>query len=104
MASLIAKGLYRHKRRFALIVCLLLASSLLAYFVSELRLPREERIARQLAKSAVRQRGWIFFYVNAAARTTNGWRIHLERLPPTLGGHATVEVVDGKVQKYFKGK
>ena len=72
---------------------------------STLTRTREERTARSLAKQEARNRGWTgFAIVKSVANENNRWVIQIERFPYEFGGHATVEILDGKVIKYRPGK
>jgi hypothetical protein len=64
----------------------------------------EERRAKAVAIREAKTKGWTFVRVTDVERSSNKWTIYIQRFPPELGGHASVEVVDGKVVKYHPGK
>jgi hypothetical protein len=63
---------------------------------------RSQAIA--LAEQEVRQRGWQNYEISNVRRSDGGWRISLNYLPATPGGHADVIVKNGKVVAYYPGK
>src|SRR5438552_2021502 len=62
--------------------CLLLSSCISS---------REKQVPIEAAKQEVRKRGWNEFRIKSVQRIKNGWRVGLEELPATPGGHAEVE-------------
>lgn len=64
----------------------------------------DENIARSLATKEGHDRGWGFVFVRSVERQSNLWTVTIERFPYELGGHAAVEIVDGKVIRYTRGK
>ncbi len=91
-------------RKLILVLSLLIGALIVFTFVSPLTRTREEQVARALAKKEARNRGWNFIRVTSVINESNRWVIQLERFPPEFGGHAVVEIVDGKVTQYRPGK
>ena len=65
---------------------------------------KEEQNVRTLAKREAYARGWNFARVTEVTNISNKWTVRLEMFPPTLGGHASVDIVDGSVTQYRPGK
>ena len=61
-----------------------------------------ERMAVRVAKQQV---GWSITFVDDVQLKNGLWEVDLRRLPPELGGHATVLVsTNGEVIKHYRGK
>ena len=88
-----------------IIISIMLVGALVIFVLfSTLAITGEERAARSLARQEARNRGWSFAIVKSSANESNRWVVQIERFPPEFGGHATVEISDGKVIKYRPGK
>jgi hypothetical protein len=73
-------------------------------FLPQARPSPEQEAAWELAKAEGKRRGWEFVRVTHISGDSNRWVISIDRIPPVFGGHAVVEIVDGKVDKYRGGK
>lgn len=91
-------------KRIIYIAVSVTCGAMIVVFVPALLRTDEENTARRIAKDEGYKRGWGFVHVKTVASQSNQWIVTIERFPSDLGGHATVEIVDGKVTKYRLGK
>lgn len=73
-------------------------------FSPQARPTPDQEAAWHLAKAEGKRRGWEFVRVTHIRGDSNRWVISIDRIPEVLGGHAVVEIVDGKVDRYRPGK
>ena len=93
------------RRSTVIIVCaslLVIAIGYLCYMATPV--DSQDQLAIRIAKNEVRKRGWTLFRVTSVENRAEQWLVTIERLPPTLGGHATVEITNGEVSNYYRGK